>query len=232
MVEATEKNSQIKMTEAAKRYEELDRLAFDFVKVDTDVLKLGSLNFEEHAYVMSMAHLYALHRLGYLSASGCREVKKRRIKECQKIHNALMYTRHLQARWVLCTKVYYERHRELVELVKGRNPLALKKALELIDILSGQYIYSKLYAKTRAADVQTEMFEELIDETCDEYEYEGEREEIKALIARIIEEYESGNMCAVFEGMTEEEEKKILRSLPPKEQLTEEVLKELMPRTK
>lgn len=218
------------MTAAAKRFMELDRLAFDFVRVDTDIKKLSSLNFEEHAYVMSMAYLYAMYRLGALSKESCIEVKRRRMRECRRIHNSLVFTRHLQSRWLLCTKVYYREKGELVSMLRRKDPEALNKALELIDILSGEYIYTKLYERADTPDKQIVLFDELINEAADEAEYDGDREELKQLVGKIIEEMESGALPECFECLTEDEEKRIAASLPPKEHLTEDVIKELMPR--
>lgn len=220
------------LTAEAKRYLELDRLAYDFVTVDNDIKKLSSLNFEEHAYVMSMAYLYTMYRLGALSKESCKEIKRKRMKECQSIHNSYMFQRHLHKRWVLCTKEYAEEKKELISMVKRKDPRSLQKALQLIDVLSGAYIYSGLYERVDDADKQTQLFEEIIDEATDEYDSDEDRERLKQLIGQLIEGIEGGEIDSPSERMTEEEKQQILENFPEKEQLTEELIKSVMPRVK
>lgn len=221
------------MTQAAKRFKELDRLAFDFGRVEGDDLKIKSLSPEEHAYVMSMGYLYAMYRLGAVSKQRCIEIKRRMIKECADIHNAMVCARHLHLRWVLCTKVYYKEHKELAEMVRNSDPRALGKALELLDMLSSSYIYTKLYQKTDTFDKQEILFDDILKEAAEDILHsEDDRAELKKVVALIIEEFSNNHTPNFFTNMTDEDIKFLLRGLPEKVRLTEEVITELMPRTK
>lgn len=224
----TERNQEC-MTAEAKRFEALDRLAYDFSRVQTDINKLCSLNFEEHAYVMSMAYLYTMHRLGRLSADFCKKVKQKLIRECQHIHASYEFARHLQKRWVICTKTYAEDKKELVSMLRRKDPKALRKALQIIDLLSGEYIYTRLADKAGDWNEQIDLFEEVVDEVADEEEYD-DKEELKLVIAKIIEALESGEITSPAEYMTEAEIEELLRNIPEKEHLTEEFMKSVMPR--
>lgn len=221
----------VHQTAEAKRFEYLDRLAFDFARVQTDVNKLSSLNFEEHAYVMSMAYLYTIHLLGRLSVESCKKVKERRIKECRQIHNSYEFTRHLHKRWVLCTKNYALEKQELVEMLKEKNPAALRKALQIIDLLSGEYIYTRLADKVYDWNEQIVFVENVVDEVCDETEYE-DREGLKQVVYKIIDALESGELIAPAEYMDESELCSLVGEIPLREPLTEEIMSGLMPRVK
>lgn len=225
---ASERNQEHKTAEAV-RFENYDRLAFDFSRVQTDIKKLGSLNFEEHAYVMSMAYLYTMHQLGKLSTDFCKKVKQQRIKECRSIHNSYEYTRHLHERWVLCTKVFAEEKKELVSMLRRKDPNALRKALQIIDLLSGEYIYTRLADKAGDWNDQIVFLEDVVEEVADETEYD-DREGLKQVVYKIIEALECGELIAPTEYMKESEIDELMRNIPPKEHLTEDLLKSVMPR--
>ena len=220
-------------TEEALRFEELDRIAFDFGRIQGDTHKLYSLYPEEHAYVMSMGYLYAMYRLDAVSAERAKEIKQLKRNECSRIHNQFVYMRHLHSRWILCTKLFGKEHKELVEMIKNSDPQALKKALKLLDDLSGMYIYTGLYEKAAfQMDTQQFLFDDLIDDVADETNFSGDHDDLKRIIAKIIEEIENGNMPDILSKMTDEEVKRMTQRLPEKEPLSEELIKELMPRTK
>lgn len=220
-----------KITEEALKFEALDRLAFDFSRVH-DIKMLASLNFEEHAYVMSMAYLYTMHRLGSLSTEYCKKVKRLRIKECHSIHNSYEFARHLQERWVLCTKKYAAEKRELVRMVKEKDPRALIKALEVIDLLTDEYVYTKLAGNLENWNDEIVFLEDVADETISESGYDDNRQALKAVMYRIIDALESGEIVSPEEYMTPEEIDGIVGNIPQKEALTEELMSKLMPRVK
>lgn len=220
-----------KLTAAAQRFKELDRLAFDFGRVQDDMIHLCSLQPEEHAYVMSMAYLYTMYRLGAVSKPRCIEIKKRKIKEVTQIHNSLLYQRHMHRRWIECTKEFYKDYKELTDLIKKSDPQALRKALELVDMLSNQYVYTKLYQVANTFDMQEVLFEELIDEVIAEGTDESKRRELKRLVAMVFEAFEEDELPAFLQEITAAEMKEISEDIPEKkEYVTEEVIKELMPR--
>lgn len=219
------------LTAAAQRFKELDRLAFDFGRVQGDMIHLCSLPPEEHAYVMSMAYLYASYRLGAISKQRCMEIKKQKIKEVTQIHNAMLYQRHMHHRWIECTKEFYKDYRELTDLIKKSDPQALRKALELVDMLSNQYVYTRLYQTADTFDMQEVLFEELIDEVIAEGTDESKRRELKRLIAMVFEAFEADELPAFLQEITDTEMEELTENLPQKnEHITEEVIRELMPR--
>lgn len=219
------------LTAAAQRFKELDRLAYEFSSSDDVMLSLCSLPPEEHSYVMSMAALYTMWRLGEVSIQRCIEIKKNKIKEVTQIHNAMLYQRHMHRRWIECTKKFYKEHRELTDLIKKSDPQTLKKALELVDILSGHNVYSRLYQKADTFDMQEVLFEELIDEVIEENTDESKRRELKRLIAMVFEAFEADELPAFLREVTKDEMKELIEeSFPQREHITEDVIKELMPR--
>ena len=219
------------LTAAAQRFKELDRLAFDFGRVQGDMISLSSLPPEEHAYVISMAYLYAVYRLGAVSKKRCMDIKKQKIKEVTQIHNAMLYQRHMHQRWLACTKEFYKDYKELTDLIKKSDPQALRKALELVDMLSSQYVYTKLYKTADTFDMQEILFEELIDEVIEEGTDESKRRELKRLVAMVFEAYETDELPAFLQEVTDEEMKELTADIPQKsEHVTEEVIRELMPR--
>lgn len=220
------------LTAAAQRFKELDRIAFDFGRVQGDMIALSSLPPEEHAYVMSMGYLYASYRLGAISKQRCMEIKKQKIKEVTQIHNAMLYQRHMHQRWIECTKEFYKDYRELTELIKKSDPQALRKALELVDMLSNQYVYSRLYS-LQADDwnVQVEVLEDIAEEIIEENNWEFKRRELKQLISSVFEAFESDELPAFLQEPTEDEIKELIEDIPDKkEYVTEDVIRELMPR--
>ncbi len=219
------------LTAAAQKFKELDRIAFDFGRVQDDMITLSSLPPEEHAYVMSMANLYTMYRLGYVTKQRCIEIKKQKIKEVTQIHNAMLYQRHMHQRWLTCTKEFYKDYRELTELIKKSDPQALRKAVELVDMLSSQYVYTRLYQTADTFDMQEILFEELIDEVIVEGTDESKRRELKRLVAMVFEAFEADELPAFLQEVTDREMEELTEALPEKkEHVTEEVIKEIMPR--
>lgn len=220
------------LTAAAQRFKELDQLAFDFGRVQGDMIALSSLPPEEHAYVMSMAYLYTIYRLGGASKQCCMDIKKQKMKEVTRIHNAMLYHRHMHQRWLTCTKEFYKDYKELTDFIKKSDPKALRKALELVDMLSNQYVYSRLYALTADDwNVQVDAIENIAEEIMDENAPELKRRELKRLISSVFEAFESDELPAFLQEPTEEEMKELSENLPEKkEYVTEEVIRENMPR--
>ncbi len=221
---------QIYMTAAAKRFKELDQIAFNFGYAQNEMM-ISSLPPEEHAYVMSMAHLYAMYRLGKITKQCCVTIKKKKIKEVTQIHNAMLYARHMHKRWIECTKIYYREYKGLTDLIKNSDPAALRKALELLDLLSNSYIYTRMYQSADTANMQEIVFEDIIDDVIEGNYDDAKRRDLKRLIATVFEAFEEDELPAFLQDMTETEMREISESLPEKsEYVTEEVIRELMPR--
>ena len=220
------------LTATALRFKELDRLAFDFGRVQGDMISLSSLPPEEHAYVMSMSYLYAIYRLGGVSKQRCMEIKKQKIREVTQIHNGMLYQRYMHQRWIECTKEFHKEYKELTELIKKSDSQALRKALELVDMLSNQYVYSRLYfLQADDWNVQLEILENIAEELIEENNWEHKRRELKRLISSVVEAFESDELPAFLQETTETEMDELTKALPEKkEYVTEEVIRELMPR--
>ena len=218
MIQTPHKNQEL--SPRAKQYQELDRLAFEFGP-NMDDKKLFSLKFEEMSYVLSMAHLYTLARLGAVSAEQGAKIKRRYILRAEHIHNSLVIARYMYQRQLVNTITYSKDMNDLAELLRNGSSVALPKALEVIDSLSGSYIFSVLYDHAmRDTDIDS-----CIDEvTADE---DG-REKLKDALCRFLSEMEKETLPSVFSELTQEDIKFLASRIPTREIWDSKIPEELL----
>lgn len=204
-----EANVKHELSARAERYAELDRLANE-LGPNMDDKKLFSLKFEEMSYVLSMAHLYMLARMGWVSKDIGAKIKRKYILRTEHIHNDLVHARYMYHRMLVNTITYTKDMNDLAELLRSGSPVALPKALEIIDELSGSYIFSVLYDhSTRNTDI-----DECIDEVTPD---EGSREKLKDVLCRLLGEIEKESLPAVFSELSNEDIKLLASRIPARE---------------
>ncbi len=193
----------------AQRFQELDRLAYD-MGPNMDDINLFSLRFEEIGYVIGMAHLYMLARMGAVSADMGAKIKRRYILRAEKIHNELVNARYMYQRQLSNTLTYTKDMNILTELINKGSAEALPKALEIIDMLSGSYIFTKLYYNV----VRCGDYEAAISEVTSE---PGRQAELKSAFERLLSEITNDRLPSTFEELTDEELKVLASRIPRKE---------------
>lgn len=204
----------------AKRYQELDRLAYE-LGPNMDDVRLFSLKFEEIGYVLGMAHLYMLARLGAISTEMGAKIKRKYILRAEKIHNELKFARFMYHRQLVNTLTYSKNMNQLTSLLKEGSVEALPKALEMIDHLSGSYIFTKLYHGV----VKCGDYEAAIAEVTSEPDRQME---LKGALEKLLAEITSGVLPSVFEELTEDDVKELSLRIPPKEITGCNIPKELL----
>ena len=186
-----------------------------------DEVKLFSLNFEEQAYVLSMSNLYMLYRLGAVDTERCKKVKRKVVRETEHIHNGLVFARTMYHRYIVCTLKYYEDKKKLYELLKsGDGNEALKLALALIDTLSSEYIFGKIYERVMDSGGNVD-----VPETVDVAPADMEK-----LIIKLMDELNGDELPVCFDVLSEDDEKYIGSFLPPREALDYDIPREMIPR--
>lgn len=204
----------------AKRYQELDRLAFD-LGPNMDETKLFSLKFEEMSYVLGMAHLYMLARLGAVSAEMGVKIKRKYILRAERIHTELVNARYMYHRQLVNTLTFSKDMNELTQLINKKSANALPKALEIIDSLSGSYIFSKLYYNA----VKSGDYEAAITEVTSEPD---RQQELKKAFERLLSEITNDRLPSAFSELTDEELKVLAERIPPREIEGSNIPKELL----
>lgn len=204
----------------AQRFQELDRLAYD-MGPNMDDIKLFSLRFEEMSYVLSMAHLYMLARMGAVSAAKGAELKRKYILRTDKIHNELINARYMYHKELVNTLTYSKNMNQLTELINKGSAEALPKALEIIDHLSGAYIFTKLYYNA----VKGGDYEAAIAEVTSEPDRQAE---LKSAFERLLSEITNDRLPSTFEELTDEELKVLASRIPQKEIIGSNIPDELL----
>ena len=204
----------------AQRFQELDRLAYD-MGPNMDDIKLFSLRFEEMSYVLSMAHLYMLARMGAVSAAKGAELKRKYILRTDKIHNELINARYMYHKELVNTLTYSKNMNQLTELINKGSAEALPKALEIIDHLSGSYIFTKLYYNA----VKGGDYEAAIAEVTSEPDRQAE---LKSAFERLLSEITNDRLPSTFEELTDEELKVLASRIPQKEIIGSNIPEELL----
>lgn len=214
------KESTVELSPRAKRYQELDRLAFE-LGPNMDDKKLFSLKFEEMSYVLGMAHLYMLARLGSVTPDMGAKIKRRYILRTEHIHNDLVHARYMYHRQLVNTITHSKDMNDLAELLRNSSPVALPKALEIIDSLSGSYIVSVLYDHAqRDTDIDSCIEEVTADENS--------REKLKDALARLLSEIEKESLPAVFSELSHEDIKLLASRIPAREIYDSNIPEELL----
>jgi hypothetical protein len=204
----------------AQRFQELDRIAYD-MGPNMDDIKLFSLRFEEMSYVLSMAHLYMLARMGAVSAAKGAELKRKYILRTDKIHNELINARYMYHKELVNTLTYSKNMNQLTELINKGSAEALPKALEIIDHLSGSYIFTKLYYNA----VKGGDYEAAIAEVTSEPDRQAE---LKSAFERLLSEITNDRLPSTFEELTDEELKVLASRIPQKEIIGSNIPDELL----
>ena len=204
----------------AQRFQELDRLAYD-MGPNMDDIKLFSLRFEEMSYVLSMAHLYMLARMGAVSAAKGAELKRKYILRTDKIHNELINARYMYHKELVNTLTYSKNMNQLTELINKGSAEALPKALEIIDHLSGAYIFTKLYYNA----VKGGDYEAAIAEVTSEPDRQAE---LKSAFERLRSEITNDRLPSTFEELTDEDLKVLASRIPQKEIIGSNIPDELL----
>ncbi len=197
------------LTVRGQRYEELDSLAFE-IGPTMDEKKLSSLPFEEQTYVLSMAHLYMLHKMGLVTLSVAQSIKKRNIKRCERIRKGMLYARYLKQKELICTKGLYKEYTELVRLLKEKSSKALNKALEIIDSISGMYVLSKIY--TSEAESPGRMIAD-IEDVFDEQS----ADKAQRFIEDLMKELQSEEMDEFFSVLDDKDVEFLINRLPERD---------------
>ncbi len=204
-----EVNVKPQLSARAERFAELDHIALKYGP-NIDDVKLFSLKFEEIGYVLGMAHLYMLARMGVISAKTGAKIKRRYILRAEKIHNELKNARFMYHRQLVNTLTYSKNMNQLTALLKEGSADALPKALEIIDHLSGSYIFTKLYHGV----VKCGDYEAAIAEVAGEPDYQAE---LKGAFESLLREITSGVLPSTFEELTEDDLKELANRIPTKE---------------
>lgn len=208
------------LTPRAKRYAELDRLAYELGPNMDDKI-LFSMRFEEISYVISMSHLYMLARMGAVSPKAGVEVKRRYILRTEQIRTQLINSRYMYHRQLVNTLTFSKDMNRLTELINLKSADALPKALEIIDELSGSYIFSKLYYNA----VKGGDYEEAIAEVTAKPD---RQQELKKTFERLLSEITNDRLPSTFEELTEEDLKVLSNRIPPREIEGSNIPKELL----
>lgn len=213
-------NEEQQLSPRAKRYQELDRLAYE-LGPNMDDTMLFSLRFEEISYVIGMAHLYMLARLGAVSPEMGAKIKRKYILRAERIHTELINARYMYHRQLVNTLTFSKDMNKLTELINNKSADALPKALEIIDQLSGSYIFSKLYYNA----VKGGDYEEAIVEVTEEPDRQAE---LKKTFERLLSEISNDILPSAFRELTEEDLKVLANRIPPREIEGSNIPKELL----
>ena len=210
----------LKLSPRAMRYQELDRLAYDLGPSMDDKL-LFSLRFEEISYVLGMAHLYMLARLGAISAEMGAKIKRQYILRAEKIHSELINARYMYQRQITNTIIFSKDMNRLTELLKAGSAEALPKALEIIDSLSGSYIFTKIYYNV----LKCGDYKEAVKHVCEEPDRQAQLVEC---FERLLAEVTNGKLPGTFKELTEDELRVLASRIPQKETQGSMIPKELL----
>lgn len=214
------KESTVELSPRAKRYQELDRLAYE-LGPNMDDTMLFSLRFEEISYVIGMAHLYMLARMGAVSPEMGAKIKRKYILRAERIHTELINARYMYHRQLVNTLTFSKDMNKLTELINNKSAEALPKALEIIDQLSGAYIFSKLYYNA----VKGGDYEVAIAEVTEEPDRQAE---LKKTFERLLSEISNDILPSAFRELTEEDLKVLANRIPPREIEGSSIPKELL----
>lgn len=214
-------NVKPKLSARAERVAELDRIANSKEGPNIDDKKLFSLKFEEIGYVLSMAHLYMLARMGVISAKTGAKIKRKYILRAEKIHNELKFARYMYQRQLVNTLTYSKNMNQLTALLNEGSAEALPKALEIIDHLSGSYIFTQLYHGV----VKCGDYEAAIAEVTSEPDRQTE---LKGAFESLLREITSGVPPSTFEELTEEDIKLLASRIPAREIYDSNIPEELL----
>lgn len=213
--------------------EELDRLAYSFG--NTDKMMMSSLNFEERAYVTTLASLYMMYDLvGVHIKDKVVKIKQDALKDYRTIHSELYFERLSYQQWQQSIKATERQTRELTEVLKsGDLQKSLELALEVIDTLLKENTLVNMYRAVMQSAVTDDEIDSAVKDYAVEHNLELNSKEIEKIVYRFITSLGTSEDLLCFKSMTKEEIEEYSKRLPKREvdgirtEISEEYLKAL-----
>lgn len=213
--------------------EELDRLAYSFG--NTDKMMMSSLNFEERAYVTTLASLYMMYDLvGVHIKDKVVKIKQDALKDYRTIHSELYFERLSYQQWQQSIKATERQTRELTEVLKsGDLQKSLELALEVIDTLLKENTLVNMYRAVMQSAVTDDEIDSAVKNYAVEHNLELDSKEIEKIVYRFITSLGTSEDLLCFKSMTKEEIEEYSKRLPKREvdgirtEISEEYLKAL-----
>ncbi len=213
--------------------EELDRLAYSFG--NTDKMMMSSLNFEERAYVTTLASLYMMYDLvGVHIKDKVVKIKQDALKDYRTIHSELYFERLSYQQWQQSIKATERQTRELTETLKsGDLQKSLELALDVIDTLLKENTLANIYRAVMQSAVTDDEIDTAVKNYAVEHNLELDSKEIEKIVYRFITSLGTSEDLLCFKSMTKEEIEDYSKRLPKREvdgirtEISEEYLKAL-----
>lgn len=185
----------------------LDKLAYDWVQGEEDSLAFQGLRFDERAYVLQMANLYSLNKLGILPLKRCQELKKKAVHEFAQTQTELYFAKRDYDMWAKRPYEVSKRLNELSLQIKNKDPQFVKTALEIIDLLTKQFVYVKLYNHICQSGFGDSEIEEII-RTCDKLPEKADKDAAVKTFYTWIDLIVNDKTLECFKSLTSDDLKK------------------------
>lgn len=136
----------------AETLSELDKLVIGFIDGDLDVATLNSLDMLNRWLVLSMSAIYSCTKIGLLSAKSCVKAKYKLLQEYRRFRTDTFFAEKEHIEWIKRTRETSCKLTELSKAIAEHDPEVLSIALQIIDLLTKQDIYNKLFILSDASD--------------------------------------------------------------------------------
>lgn len=168
-------------TNYTQKLKDLDILANQLAQNQETYKKVQNLKFDERAYVLQLAGLYKLYKIGGIDLEMCKKLKTIANTDFRQIQTELYFCRQEYDAWLHRAKIIYRLQNELTDQINSKSPEALNTALKIVDEYSRQHIFIKLYQHINQSALTDKDIEDYINH-CDALPERADKESAEKIL--------------------------------------------------
>lgn len=134
---------------SAETLSELDMLAMGFVLGKIDIKHIMELDVLNRCLVLNLAAVYSCTRIGFMSRNSACESKYKIIQIYKQMRVETYFEKQEHLQWVKRTIKVSTKLCEFAKAIKCKDTNALQLACEVIDLLTKEDIYNKIFIQSQ-----------------------------------------------------------------------------------
>lgn len=137
---------------SAATLSELDLLAMGFMLGKVEIKHIMELDMFNRCLVLSLAAVYSLTRIGFMSRKSACKSKYRLIQLYKQMRVETYFEKQEHLQWVKRTIKVSTKLCDFAKALKNKDENALQLACEVIDLLTKEDVYNQLFIKSQLDD--------------------------------------------------------------------------------
>lgn len=141
-----------KNEQSAETLSELDMLAMGFILGKIDIKYIMELDMLNRCLVLNLAAIYSCTRIGFMSRNSAYGSKYKLIQLYKRMRTETYFEKQEHLQWVKRTTKVSTKLCEFAKALEAKDINALQLACEIIDLLTKEDVYNKIFIQSRLDD--------------------------------------------------------------------------------